>query len=78
MDFLRKKHLPRLNIKCVGVNTAYCVKSTVRGLQYSSPKSNIKVVADACNSEWGEDEHQFALDEMRKAGVRVINNRKKK
>lgn len=76
--FLKDRHLPRLNLRVVGVNTAYCVKQTVYGMKRNSKNSTISVIADACHSEWGVDEHQQALASLRKRGVKVLNDSKKK
>lgn len=49
------------NFRICGINTDYCVLSTVRGLTSRFPMSKIQVVADACDSDWN---HLGGLDEL--------------
>lgn len=66
----RCKVKPEKFIVC-GVNTGFCVLSTVRGLHRSPSKFSIDVVAEACNDQWGDSEPSFAI--MRKMDrVQVI------
>lgn len=60
---IMKKHLPRLNMRVCGVNTNYCVKSTVKGLSQKFEHSTIRVIGDACNAttSWG---HRDGLEEI--------------
>lgn len=53
--------LPYTHIRVVGVNTEYCVYSTVEGLNKLYPTSKIEVVAKACNSA---HDHQRGLTNM--------------
>jgi nicotinamidase-related amidase len=50
MEFLTQKHLPKLNLRVVGVNTDYCVAQTVQGINSACTNCNIHVIADACDS----------------------------
>lgn len=59
----RCKVKPKKFIVC-GVNTGFCVLSTVIGLHAASSQYHIDVVAEACNDQWGDSEPSFAL--MRK------------
>src|SRR5574337_1932066 len=43
---LVKRHLPRRNLKVCGVNTQYCVLSTIEGLMSRLKESSIEVVGD--------------------------------
>jgi nicotinamidase-related amidase len=47
-EYLLARHLPRLSFRVCGVNTNWCVLSTVAGLREIIPNSQIKIVADAC------------------------------
>jgi hypothetical protein len=47
-EAIRRFRLPRNNLRVCGVNTDYCVYSTIKGLD--NPK--IEVVAPACWSDW--------------------------
>jgi len=38
-----------VNYRICGINTSYCVKETAQGLAIMLPKSNIKIVLNACN-----------------------------
>ena len=49
----RCKVIPKKLIVC-GVNTNYCVLSTVQGLHRSHHNYHIDVVAEACNDQWGD------------------------
>lgn len=49
----RCKVIPRKLIVC-GVNTNFCVLSTVKGLHRSRHNYHIDVVEDACHDQWGE------------------------
>jgi nicotinamidase-related amidase len=62
-EFIKKNHLPKLNIRVCGVNTDYCVLATVLGINRRWQDTKIHVVADACDST---DSH--------KDGLRVLAN----
>ena len=75
VDFLTKKHLPKMNLRVCGVNTNYCVRATVSGIHHKSPNSNIHVVADACDCST-LDGHKYGLSDMKSnANVKILNNK---
>lgn len=76
VEFLRKKHLPRSNLSVVGVNSNWCVRSTVAGLTYLLKSATIKVIADACNCN-DTDSHRRGLNEMRLLNnVKILRDKK--
>lgn len=76
VEFLKQKHLPRLNLRVCGVNTDYCVKETVSGINAKLKHGNIHVVADACDSRGGVSSHKHGLHSMRKLNnVKLIRTR---
>ena len=50
MSTLRHLKYPSKKLKVCGVNTCYCVQSTVQGLSRGLPNTKIEVIADACNA----------------------------
>jgi nicotinamidase-related amidase len=76
VEFLKQKHLPRMNLRVCGVNTDYCVKDTVSGINARLKRSNINIVADACDSRSGTTGHKLGLSYMKKlSNVKLIRNR---
>lgn len=49
-------------LKVCGVNTDACVRDTVRGLSQKLSASKIKILANACYSDWN---HQRGLEQMK-------------
>jgi len=73
MKAIRDYDLPIQHIKVCGVNTDVCVYFTVHGLNARLPHSNIEIIADACDSQFGIDDHLRGLDHMRKLGCTIFN-----
>lgn len=53
-ELIKDKSLPSGHLKVTGINTDYCVYSTVAGLSRIYPDSKIEVVEDSCASLWSE------------------------
>jgi nicotinamidase-related amidase len=69
LEFLKEKKIDKDHLKKIsvcGVNTAFCVKSTVEGLRNLSDSSlKIIVEGDACNSmDFTLDEQEIAFAQM--------------
>ena len=76
--FIKARHLARLNMRVCGVNTPYCVQSTVSGLTKKWKNSTIHLVADACDSSYSKSEHTYALKHMATyPNVKVVNKLRK-
>jgi nicotinamidase-related amidase len=58
----RCKVIPKKLIVC-GVNTNFCVLSTVQGLHRSEHNFNIDVIAEACHDQW--DKHDVGIAAMK-------------
>jgi hypothetical protein len=50
LNAIRASKFNDKKIKVAGVNTCYCVQSTVQGLSQGSKRPAIEVIADACNA----------------------------
>lgn len=50
IDSIRHMKFSNKRIKVCGVNTCYCVQSTVQGLSRGLPNTKIEVISDACNA----------------------------
>ena len=65
IDLITKHNLYH-NVRVIGVNTSYCVLSTIRGLMDYHGK--ITVVADACNCY----NHDFGLKRLADMNIKII------
>lgn len=64
-----------LDYRICGVNTDYCVASTVKGLRKRLKKSRIEVAWPACNTEWSKAHALRRLHGV--SGVRILGCPKK-
>lgn len=62
-QFLKHRHMPRKNLRVVGVNTGYCVASTVEELAVRMKKSSLTIIADGCSCH-NEHSHRYGLNRM--------------
>lgn len=75
VNYLRKKHLTRSNMRVCGVNTNYCVLATVQEINKHLENSNLSIVADACATGTSTG-HKMGLEAMQKlSNVRVIRRK---
>ena len=72
MNAIRHMKFPDKRIKVCGVNTCYCVQSTVQGLSRGLTRTKIEVIADACNAptEVVHNEGLRAMGRLRNVSIK--------
>lgn len=63
-ETIKTQKLSKRKIRICGINTEYCIKSTVRGLLRAMKTSVIEVISDACGSPWDHEGGVEELEEM--------------
>jgi hypothetical protein len=77
-DLIWRHNLPKRNIRVAGVNSNFCVRSTVEGLIKRMPHSRVHVIADACDCN-STASHRDGLSAMKQLpNVKLLRHASKK
>jgi Isochorismatase family len=76
MTTIKEHKLPHDYLKVCGVNTDICVYCTIYSIHKHWPHTHIEIVADACNSQWGEPSHIRGLSNLERIGCCISRNEK--